>query len=150
MEQWIGSVHSKMAWQTHFFYLPFITFWKRALHIQGWSESVTCCLLASQEKSHIRFTHTLPVHIKISLTSDATCWHFIFRTYSGRTPTHIHARMHARTHSQTHRFYPPVPPLTQGILMSHRVGIISKKQCCHLPLFLLTHSFYSQTWRSTL
>ncbi len=34
MEQWIGSVHSKMAWQTHlFFYLPFIAFWKRALQM---------------------------------------------------------------------------------------------------------------------
>ncbi len=34
MEQWIGSVHSKMAWRTHFFfYLAFIAFWKRALHI---------------------------------------------------------------------------------------------------------------------
>ncbi len=37
MEQWIGSVHSKMAWQTHFFfYLAFIAFWKRALHLFIW------------------------------------------------------------------------------------------------------------------
>jgi len=36
-------------------------------------KGMTCSLLAFHETSHIRFTHARPVHIKISLTSDASC-----------------------------------------------------------------------------
>lgn len=99
------------------------TIWVQIQGCKGMIRSLLVC----HEKSHIRFTRALPVHIKISLTSDASCWNYICRTYS----------------RHTHKFYPPAASLTHGILMSHRVGIISKKQCCHLPLFLLTHSFYS-------
>ncbi len=54
MEQWIGLVHSKMAWRTHFFLnLAFIAFWKRALQISvppGLRDSAIAEFIAKSSK----------------------------------------------------------------------------------------------------
>ncbi len=112
MEQWIGSVHSKMVWRTHFFFhLAFIAFWKRALQIKT--------------RIDIHFKQFPPaskerkptVKILTSFLDNSKLCRYLLSSLQTRTHahthTHAHARAHARTrtHTHTHTHTPPSPPL---------------------------------------